>query len=97
VLPEDDMRGRPVYAEMLSKGITQPLKSAVIENAKIEKAPFIFYRVPDRAELSIVDGGDVLARKSLPIHQFGSIIRFPLKYLQESDKFIEFLYPKEKE
>jgi len=97
VLPEDDMRGRPVYAEMQAKGLTQPLKVAVMQHAKIENTPYIYYRVPDRADLSIIDGGDVLARKSLPVHQFGNIIRFPIKYLQEHDKFVEFLYPKEKE
>ncbi len=97
VLPEDDMRGRPVYAEMLAKGITQPLKGAVMQPAKIDNTPYLYYRIPDRADLSIVDGGDVLARKSLPVHQFGSIVRFPLKYLQENDKFIEFLYEREKE
>ena len=95
VLPEDDMRGRPVYAELTAQGLTAPLKLVAEGEPRMEGEAYMYYRVPDRGQLRIVDGGDVLARKSLSIHQLGEIMKIPLKYLQANDKFIEFLYKRD--
>lgn len=93
VLPENDMRGRPVYVELNSAKLTSPLQKVIRTQPKVEDLSAIYYRMPERGTVSIVDGGSELARKSLHIHQLGQILTIPFHYLQPEDKFIELLYP----
>jgi len=92
VLPKTDLSGRPIVIEMV-KGDNLASKQAgfsTSENPDAGKSG-VYYRMPGRAEIRILDGNTQLAGTRATIAQFGTVAPVPENLLDGSYK-LEF-YP----
>ncbi len=83
-----DVSGKPIRVEIKSLKTAQQISISATQN----KRSAIYYRIPDMADVSIVDGRNVLVRKRMPIAQLGKIATLPTDVLLNEGYGIEF-YP----
>jgi hypothetical protein len=84
ILSKNDLTGRPITIEIVSAGKTEPLEPIVIEQESDEQnIAKLYYRVPDLAQVQIIDGKNLLANKKLLIYQYGKILQLPSNFILE--------------
>lgn len=95
ILSSNDITGRPIFMEVLKQGISDNVELLIgmdIEN----NGEGLFYRIPDKAILQILDGKNILATTKLSIEQLGKVYKFPTKFLMSKESFVEFYREEEK-
>ncbi len=100
VLPPNDLRGRPIIAELEKLNHTKNLEFLMADQINREGTNYkdkLFYRIPDQAFIQVVDGNKLLAKRKLAIEQFGTVVQLPSMFLTDEEKFIEFYRDEEKE
>ncbi len=83
-----DVGGKPIKIEINSLKTTQQLSIDAPESKK----QVIYYCIPGMADVSVVDGRNVLVSKRMPITQFGKIATLPIDVLLNEGYGVEF-YP----
>ena len=83
LIPANDLTGIPVALEIKRSGMTEIVDHLTYkppgEEEKENKA--LFYRIPDLANVRIMDETITLAEKEILIYQFGQIVRLPVNFL----------------
>lgn len=98
VLSANDLRGRPIILELHSLDQTKTLSDLISNYVHIGEEVHndnLFYRVPELAQIKIFDGSLLIASRKVKVDQFGKIILYPIMFLMDEEKFIEF-YREEK-
>ena len=78
VLPVDNLAGEPVWIDITDRNM---IKGQAIENnsgktkvlRKKEKGPFLYYRIPGRAEVKIYNNRKSFTEEDVQIAQFGKV------------------------
>lgn len=93
VLPPNDLRGRPIIVELDKKEQTKNLSYLMSDQINREGTVYkdkLYYRIPDVAQVKVFDGNTILATRKVNIEQYGIVVPFPVMFLMEDEKFIEF-------
>ncbi len=93
VLPPNDLRGRPIIVELDKKDQTKNLSYLISDQINREGTVYkdkLYYRIPDVAQVKVFDGNTILATRKVNIEQYGIVVPFPVMFLMENEKFIEF-------
>lgn len=74
VLPVDNLAGEPVWIDITNKqmaGMKEPTSPAKPGSSK--NGPFLYYRIPGRANVKIYNNRESLAEQDMQIAQFGNV------------------------
>ncbi|WP_372750874.1 DUF4831 family protein [Labilibaculum sp.] len=85
-----DLAGKPIRIEFENLDSTSEL--VVIPTAGLAPQKLINYRIPGRADVSILNGKEILCKDRMSIAQFGKIASMPAEVLINENYSIEF-YP----
>ncbi len=93
VLPPNDLRGRPIIVELDKKDQSKNMSYLMSDQINREGTVYkdkLYYRIPDVAQVKVFDGNTILATRKVNIEQYGIVVPFPVMFLMEDEKFIEF-------
>lgn len=79
VLPKTDLSGKPVQIEL--KKLDDLAAAQAKQKSAAEAANHIFYRMPGKAELRLMNGINLIALTRLDIAQFGTVLPLPYELL----------------
>ncbi|BAX79246.1 DUF4831 family protein [Labilibaculum antarcticum] len=86
----NDLGGRPIRVDFKNLEVTREL--VIIPNVELIPQKQIFYRIPGMADVSILNGKEILFKNRMSIAQFGKIVSMPAEVLLNENYGIEF-YP----
>ena len=78
MLPVDNLAGEPVWIditdrEMLKRESEETSSNSSKRFGKKDKGPFLYYRIPGRAEIKIYNNRKSFLEEDLQIAQFGNV------------------------
>jgi len=83
ILAEGDLSGRPVALEITRENRVEAIRGLNFPLKDDKKHGRIYYRIPDVANIQLIDGRTVIARNRLPVSQFGKIVSVPSDFRWE--------------
>ena len=85
LLPMSDLSGSPVVLEFKvedsNNAETAFLNSTANKNFK--KISWIYYKIPRTCQVSLLFNNEELAKRRLPIYQFGEMVQIPTKFFEK--------------
>ncbi len=86
----NDLGGKPIRIDF--KNLETIRELAIVPTPSLVPQKQIFYRIPGMADLTIINGKDILYKSRMAIAQFGKIASMPAEVLMNENYSIEF-YP----
>lgn len=77
ILPEGDLTGRPVALEITRENRVEALRGLNFNLKDDSKQGRIHYRIPDVANVQLIDSRTVIAKNRLIVSQYGKIVTVP--------------------
>ncbi|MBU8892467.1 MAG: DUF4831 family protein [Bacteroidales bacterium] len=99
VLSQNNLSGRPIIIELEKTDQTKNLNYLIsdqINREGLEYKDKLYYRIPELTHVRIFDGNTLLGTHKVNIEQYGIVVSFPVMFLMEDERFIEF-YRKEEQ